>query len=68
MDNPKKIAAAIAAVLACIQEEEAAVLQAGGALSPPVAERPPRPNVWGMCGRQDIMQMGALMQMKTFGR
>jgi hypothetical protein len=68
MDDPKKTAAAIAAVFAYIQEEEAAMLQAAASARASAADRPPRPNVWGVCGRQDIMQMGTLMQMRTFGR
>lgn len=68
MDNPKKIIAAVTAVLAYIQEEEAAVLQAGAAPQPEKPKIVPKPNVWGMSGRQEIMQMGTLMQMKALQR
>jgi hypothetical protein len=67
MDNPKKFAAAVTAVLAYIQEEEAAILQAG-APSTSAEPPPPRPNLWGISGRQETMQTGILMQMKAFHR
>jgi hypothetical protein len=69
MDQKKKMAAAIAAVTAYIQtEEEALCLQ--GAVSP--ADSAPAPtgpaNLWGLSGRQSLMQMGNMMQMKAFHR
>lgn len=68
MDISKKTAAAVTAVLAYIQEEEAAAQQAGAAAQPQAATAEPRANLWGISGRQEMMQMGALMQMRTFLR
>ena len=64
--NEKRLVAALAAVTAYIQtEEEALVL-------PPVAKPQPRRfdqgNLWALAGRQGLMQMRNLMQMKTFNR
>jgi hypothetical protein len=72
MDQKKKMAAAIAAVTAYIQsEEEALCLQAAapaeGALPGPSAPTGP-PNLWGLSGRQALMQMGTMMQLKAFHR
>ncbi|MCB2166089.1 MAG: hypothetical protein KQI78_00420 [Deltaproteobacteria bacterium] len=73
MDQKKKMAAVIAAVTAYIQtEEEALCLQ--GAVHPDdsMAAPPPAPtgpaNLWGLSGRQSLMQMGNMMQMKAFHR
>ncbi len=67
MENKKKIAAASAAVIAYIKTEE----EARWALSQPAP--PPRPKLppmtlWGMSGRQTMMQNRNLMQLKTFHR
>ena len=64
----KQIAAAMAAVMAYIKtEEEMAYMQAAGQ---PQARKPVPPpaglNLWGMNGRQAMMQMRTLMQMKSF--
>lgn len=73
MDQKKKMAAAIAAVTAYIQsEEEALCMQgaaspAGEALGTPPAPAGPA-NLWGLSGRQTLMQMGNMMQMKAFHR
>ena len=70
--NARKSAAAIAAVLQYIKtEEEAIAIQSAiAAAGPqmPVADRRPAPAVklWGISGRQAQMQMGHLMQMRTF--
>ena len=73
MDQKKKMAAALAAVTAYIQtEEEALCLQ--GAASPADSATGPSPaptrpaNLWGLSGRQSLMQMGNMMQMKAFHR
>mgnify|MGYP000672288379 CR=1 FL=1 len=72
MDQKKKMAAAIAAVTAYIKtEEEALCLQAAaqGEEAPSKAAAPVGPaNLWGISGRQTLMQMGNLMQLKAFHR
>jgi hypothetical protein len=64
--NEKRLAAALAAVTAYIQTEEEALVM------PPPRRREPRRfdqgNLWGLSGRQDMMQMRNLMQMKTCNR
>jgi hypothetical protein len=64
----KKIAAALAAVSAYMQQEQEAYAEAMSA-----AMAPPRPpaielNLWGQSGRQSMMAMRNLMQMKAFDR
>lgn len=64
--NEKRLAAALAAVTAYIQTEEEALV-----LPPPEKPRPRRfdqGNLWALSGRQGMMQMRNLMQMKTFNR
>jgi len=67
MELDSRMAAAIAAVMAYIEsEEEAVAIQAA---SVPRSEAPaPAPplRVWGMNGRQTMMQLRNLMQMKAF--
>jgi hypothetical protein len=65
-DTQKKIAAAIAAVMQYLQEEELAVLQ----FAPPAAETaaPAGPKLWALNGRQTQMQLRNLMQLRAFGR
>jgi len=62
----KKLAAAVAAVMTYIQTEEEALVM------PPPAKPQPRRfdqgNLWALAGRQGMMQMRTLMQMKTFHR
>ena len=67
MENKKKLTAALAAVTAYIKTEEEALLSmpAPDALSRPAALPV---NLWGMSGRQAMMQNRNLMQMKTFHR
>jgi len=70
MDQKKKRAAVIAAVTAYIQsEEEALCMQsaAQGEEAPPKAPAGPA-NLWGLSGRQTLMQMGNMMQLKAFHR
>ena len=70
-DDPK-IAAAVAAVMQYIKtEEEAIAMQSAmAAVAPqmPVVDRQPAPAIkpWGVSGRQAQMQMGQLMQLRTF--
>jgi hypothetical protein len=64
--NEKKLAAALAAVSMYIQTEEEALV------TPPPPKPEPRRfdqgNLWGLSGRQSLMSMRNLMQMKTFNR
>ena len=64
--NQKKLAAALAAVAAYIQTEEEALV-----IPPPERPKPRRfeqGNLWALSGRQGMMDMRNLMQMKTFNR
>jgi hypothetical protein len=64
--SEKRLAAALAAVASYIQTEEEALVM------PPPKRREPRRfdqgNLWAMSGRQGMMHMRGLMQMKTFNR
>ena len=63
----KRMAAALAAVNAYIQQEEETVceqLAATQAASPPATHL----NMWGMSGRQEMMAMRRLIQMRAFDR
>ena len=70
--NEKRKAAAISAVLHYIRtEQEAAAMmaaQASGAPRKPLSISAPAMDfkLWGMSGRQAQMQMGNLMQLRTF--
>lgn len=66
MEKDKKIVAAISAVMSYVkQEEEVLRVQAASAgkanLAPQVAA-----NIYGVSGRQSIMQTRNMMQMKAF--
>lgn len=61
----KKVAAALAAVSLYLQEEEAAVLEQKEDLF--VADRN-AVSPWGHSGRQDMMSMRRLVQMRVFTR
>jgi hypothetical protein len=70
MENRKKVAAAVSAVMNYITtEEEALCIQA---LAAPAVEPVPEAyaaapvKLWGMSGRQAQMQIRNMMQMKTF--
>ncbi|MFY9707725.1 MAG: hypothetical protein WBV95_09195 [Desulfobacterales bacterium] len=69
MEIDKKMAAAIAAVMNYIEsEEEMLVAQAAagrGGMQPP-APAPVAINLWGLSGRQAMMQMRNQMQMRGF--
>ena len=69
MEIDKKMAAALAAVMQYIQsEEEMLVAQAAagrGGVQPP-ARPPVSINLWGLSGRQAMMQMRNQMQMRGF--
>ena len=70
MENRKKIAAAVSAVMNYIQTEEEAICiqsMAAPAVEPvPKAYSAAPVKLWGMSGRQVQMQMRNMMQMKTF--
>jgi len=62
----KKIAAALAAVNAFLQEEEAIYQQSSAmAVSAPQQQGF---SPWALSGRQDMMNMRQLIQMKAFSR
>jgi hypothetical protein len=65
-DSQKKIAAAIAAVMQYLQEEDLAALQ----FASPAAETaaPAGPKLWALNGRQTQMQLRNLMQLRAIGR
>ena len=67
----KKLAAAMAAVFTYIKtHEEAAAMQAAQAQAIPEPEpvKAPgaMPNVWGISGRQAMMQANTMMQLRLF--
>lgn len=68
--DQKKIAAAMAAVFAYIKtgEEMAAAQMQGPAeiISQGGAQPGPPMNLWGITGRQAVMQAGSMMQMRMF--
>lgn len=70
MENRKKIAAAVSAVMNYITTEEEAVCiqtMAAPEVEPISEEYAAAPvKLWGMSGRQTQMQMRNMMQMKTF--
>ena len=68
MDMEQKKAAAVAAVMACIKSEEEVlyVQSAMGDQAPSSAQAAPMVNLWGISGRQAMMQMRNMMQMKSF--
>lgn len=76
MDKKAKIAAAIsAAVINYIRTEEESIMMGQASLPPGLSASGgmqtvtlPVFNVWGLSGRQAMMQTRNLMQMKVFGR
>ena len=64
-DTQKKMAAALAAVNAYLQMEEQAAAEAAAQQREDQAVRPVQ-NVWGLSGRQDMMTMRRLIQLRTF--
>ena len=66
-DRQKKIAAALAAVNAYLQQEEEARLMSGSTVLP---NRPQAGtlDLWGSSGRLEMMSMRRLIQMRAFGR
>jgi hypothetical protein len=65
----KKIAAAMAAVAAYMQQEEEAYHAAvAAAMTPAKPAAAIELNLWGQSGRQSMMHLRNLMQMKAFDR
>ena len=63
----KKMVAALSGVAAYIKSgEEMAAMQAAPAEAPAPEKPMAMPSLWGISGRQDMMQMRNLMQMKAF--
>jgi len=65
----KKIAAAVSAVMAYIKTEEemAASMQSVSPAHPKMPETAPAGfNFWGQSGRQSMMNMRTMMQLKSF--
>lgn len=65
-DTKKKMAAALAAVNAYLQEEQAAAAQAQAPPAPEVAA--PGMSHWSFSGRQEMMAMRRLVQLRVFDR
>ncbi len=63
-DTQKKMAAALAAVNAYLQMEEQAAAEAAAQQIEETAR--PVQNLWGLSGRQDMMTMRRLVQLRTF--
>jgi hypothetical protein len=68
MKDPKKIAAALAAVAQYLQVEQDALSMAAAPQTAPTASPLPAamPAPWGLNGRLSQMQMRNLMQMRAF--
>ena len=64
-DTQKKMAAALAAVNAYLQMEEQAAAEAAAQRMEDQAVRPVQ-NLWSQCGRQEMMTMRRLIQLRTF--
>jgi hypothetical protein len=64
-DTQKKMAAALAAVNAYLQMEEQAAAEAAAQQIEDQTARPVQ-NLWGLSGRQDMMTMRRLIQLRTF--
>ncbi|MBT8328186.1 MAG: hypothetical protein KJN87_00660 [Desulfofustis sp.] len=64
-DTQKKMAAALAAVNAYLHVEELAAAEAAAQQVESQTARPVQ-NLWGLSGRQDMMTMRRLIQLRTF--
>ncbi len=62
----KKMGAALAAVTAYLQDEEA--MAPGRQQGSPLSGPQPRLNLWAQSGRQEMMNMRTLIQMRAFDR
>ena len=63
--NRKKIAAALAAVNLYLQQEEAAAQEIQ---APPQGPRSPEFSQWAQSGRQEMMALRKLIQLRVFTR
>jgi len=66
MDNSRKKAAAIAAVVKYLKTEQEAIALQTKAAQKLTSQAAPLLKVWGLSGRQAQMQIRTMMQMKTF--
>jgi hypothetical protein len=68
MDKKKKAAAMVAVINYIKTEQEAIMLQQMEADQPAAAAAAPAPpaGMWGVSGRQNMMQMRSMMQLKAF--
>ena len=64
--DKKKIAAAMAAVTAFIKTGEAAASQYPAPIDGTAAMPAFQVNLWGITGRQAVMQAGSMMQLRMF--
>ena len=64
-DTQKKMAAALAAVNAYLQMEEQAAAEAAALQAEDQADRQVQ-SLWSQSGRQDMMTMRRLIQLRTF--
>lgn len=64
-DTQKKMAAALAAVNAYLQMEEQAAAEAAALQAEEQADRQVQ-SLWSQSGRQDMMTMRRLIQLRTF--
>ncbi|MEE4243129.1 MAG: hypothetical protein V2I36_16825 [Desulfopila sp.] len=67
-ETNSKIAAALAAVNAFLHEEEALRQQEENEAARYIQAAPQDFSIWGFSGRQDMMNMRQLIQMKAFSR
>jgi hypothetical protein len=67
MEIDKKMAAALTAVVQYIRSEEEMVVLQSRAMPAEAPAGPPAPvKLWGVSGRQAMMQMRNLMQLRSF--
>ncbi len=67
-NNRKKLVAAISRVMSYIRQEEDAARSQPGISQPQAAPPLASLNSWSISGRQDIMQMRHMTQMRAFKR
>ncbi len=67
-NDKKKMSAAAAAVMMYLEEEAVAMQAPSPEAAQPAAAPAAMPSLWGVSGRQSMMQMRSLMQLKAFHR
>jgi hypothetical protein len=67
-DKEKQMAAAMAAVAAYLQQEQEAYYEKMAAAAAPPTARMIDLNLWGHSGRQALMNLRSMMQLKAFDR